>query len=81
MLKSRKYIRPYILNSIYNHLVMHYHKILIHKNKNIFVWIYGSYFKNMDDTIDGLQDKKKLLNINYKIIVFRNVILNHYLNG
>ena len=32
----------------------------------------------MDDTIDGLQNKTKLLNINYKIIVFRNVILNHY---
>ena len=35
----------------------------------------------MDDTIDGLQDKTKLLDINYKINVFRNVILNNYLNG
>ena len=39
-----------------------------------------SYSKNMDDTTDGLQDKIKLLNINYKIIVFRNVILKFYLN-
>ena len=29
----------------------------------------------MDDIIKGLHDKKKLLNINYKIIVFRNFIL------
>ena len=29
----------------------------------------------MDDIIKGLHDKIKLLNINYKIIVFRNVIL------
>ena len=37
-------------------------------------------FKNMDDIFDDLQDKTKLLNINYKIIVFRNIILNNYLN-
>ena len=35
----------------------------------------------MDDIIDGLQDKIKLFNINYKIIVFKNVISNNYLNG
>ena len=29
----------------------------------------------MDDIVKGLCDKIKLLNINYKIIVFRNVIL------
>ena len=29
----------------------------------------------MNDTIDGLQDKIKQFIINYKIIVFRNVIL------
>ena len=33
----------------------------------------------MDDIIDGLQDKIKLFNINYKIIVFENVMLNNYL--
>jgi len=80
MLKSRKYIGSYILNSLYKNLVMHYHKILIHKIK-IRLCGYTSYFKNIDDTIDGLQDKIKLFNINYKIIVFRNVILNNYLNG
>ena len=40
-----------------------------------------SYSKNIDHTIDDLQDKIKLLNINNKIIVFRNVILKNYLNG
>ena len=55
---------------------------MIHnKNKNTFVQIYMSYSKNIDYTIDGLQDKTKLLKINYKIIAFRNVILNNYLNG
>ena len=34
----------------------------------------------MDDIIDGLPGKIKLLNINYKIIIFRNIILNNYLN-
>ena len=34
----------------------------------------------MDDTTDGLQDKIKLLNRKYKIIVFY-VILKIYLNG
>ena len=38
-----------------------------------------SYSKNKSHKIDGLQDKIKLLNIIYKIIVFRNVILNNYL--
>ena len=32
----------------------------------------------MDDIINGLQDKIKLLNINYQIM-FKNVILNNYL--
>ena len=32
----------------------------------------------MDDIIKGLHDKIKLLNINYKIIVFRNVILKKF---
>lgn len=34
----------------------------------------------MDDITKGLHDKIKLLNINYKIIVFRNVILKKNLN-
>ena len=34
----------------------------------------------MDDTIDDLQDKIKLVSINYKIIVFIKVILNNYLH-
>ena len=35
----------------------------------------GSYYKNSGNTIDGLQDKKKLKkNINYKIIMLINVI-------
>ena len=43
--------------------------------------MYRSYSKNIDHTVDGLHDKIKLLNINNNIIVFRNVILNNYLNG
>ena len=35
--------------------------------------MHMSYSKNKGDTINGLQDKNKLLNINYTIIVFRNV--------
>lgn len=33
----------------------------------------------MDDTISVLENKIKLLNINYKTIVFRNIILSSYL--
>ena len=32
-----------------------------------------SYSKNIDDRVDGLQDKIKLLNIKYKIIVFCHI--------
>ena len=38
-----------------------------------------SYYKNINDTIVILQDKIKLVNINYKIVVSRNIILNNYL--
>lgn len=34
------------------------------------------YFKNMNDTIDYLQDKNKIIQYKLKIIVFRNMILN-----
>lgn len=34
----------------------------------------GSYFKKGGNTIHGLQDKIKLKNINYKIIMLINVI-------
>lgn len=34
-------------------------------------------YSNVDDTINSLQDKIKLLNINYQIIMFKNVILNN----
>lgn len=33
----------------------------------------------MDDTTDDLKNKKKLLKKIYKIIVFENIILDHYL--
>ena len=32
-----------------------------------------SYSKNINDLVDGLQDKIKLLNIKYKIILFCHI--------
>ena len=32
-----------------------------------------TYSKNIDDLVDGLQNKIKLLNIKYKIIVFCHI--------
>lgn len=34
------------------------------------------YFKNMNDTIDYLQDKNTIIQYKLKIIVFRNMLLN-----
>ena len=63
MLKSIKYIAPYILNSIYNNLTIHYHTNLIHNKIKIHFCEYTYHIlKIWMIQFDGLQDKIKLLN-------------------